>query len=383
MAGHNSPMERIPDEHTHQNHQEDSFFNSFSTDFTSFDEQSSTNSTPTQYSNAPTMEAYQNFDQTPFGSDLFNYPASDPTMSFDWLNTDDINSILNFTFDQAITQTRTSGYLISEQTAPLSPASLAPSSSNNTTNSSSSKRRPTKRIQTTAAADRSMLFFNEKTGLLSPNITRFTPSTTQSPTGTTNGPRSPSPPRDHQQSQGSQSSSNDPSHPQPYVCEHCKAPFRFSRDYWQHKAQVHNDFRFRCQLGCGKGFARHDNLVQHHRESKRHRRSPSPVIDAEEFSRRKKARKTSLMTVESDESRFDSPHATNSSFSFAGSEVVSNGTPRDAEDAPVHPDYVRLQREFELLSAKYELLKKKVTTLTEEKEEWEAREYLKRGRGRD
>lgn len=87
------------------------------------------------------------------------------------------------------------------------------------------------------------------------------------------------------------------------------------------------------------------------------------------------------MTVESDEPRFDSPPTS----SFGGSsDTVSNGTPRDAEtDAPVHPDYLRLQRDFELLSAKYELLKKKVNTLTEEKEEWEAREYLRRGRGRE
>ncbi|KAF3238365.1 hypothetical protein TWF192_010378 [Orbilia oligospora] len=351
---------------------EEIFSNSFSTDFPSFDEQNSTISTPTQISNTPNMEAHHNFDQIPFGNDLFNYPLSDPTMSFDWLNADDINNILNFTFDQQIfTQART-GYQTSEHTAPLSPASLAPSSSN------SSKKTSTKRKQSTIA-DKSMLFFNEKTGLLSPNITRFTPSTTQSPN--TNGPRSPSPAPQDVQQQSSQTSSNDSSYPQPYVCEHCKAPFRFSRDYWQHKAQAHNDFRFRCQLGCGKGFARHDNLVQHHRESKRHRRSPSPVIDAEEFSRRKKARKTSLMTVESDEPRFDSPLTS----SFGGSsDTASNGTPRDAEnDASMHPDYLRLQRDFELLSAKYELLKKKVNTLTEEKEEWEAREYIRRGRGRE
>ncbi|KAK6514833.1 hypothetical protein TWF506_007195 [Arthrobotrys conoides] len=372
MAGYNSPM----DGNTHENNQsqEEIFPNSFSTDFPSFDEENSTISNPTQISNTPNMEAHYNFDQIPFGTDPFNYPLSDPTISFDWLNPDDINSILNFTLDQqTFTQTRT-GYQTSEQTAaPLSPSSLTPSSS------ISSKKTSIKRIQTTTTKDKSMLFFNEKTGLLSPNITRFTPSTTQSPN--TNGPRSPSPaPRDIQQ-QSSQTSSNDSSHQQPYVCEHCKAPFRFSRDYWQHKAQVHNDFRFRCALGCGKGFARHDNLVQHHRESKRHRRSPSPVIDAEEFSRRKRARKTSLMTVESDELRFDSPLTS----SFGGSsDAASNSTQRDAEnDTPMHPDYMRLQRDFELLSAKYELLKKKVNTLIEEKEEWEAREYIRRGRGRE
>ncbi|KAK6530670.1 hypothetical protein TWF281_007509 [Arthrobotrys megalospora] len=379
MAGHNSPMESETSTTTTPKNQytEDSFESSFSTDFTSFDEQSSTNPTPTHYSGTPNMEAHHNFDQVPFGSDLFNYnPLSDPSMSFDWLNasTDDIDSILNFTFDQAFTQTRTSGYQTSEQTALLSPASLAPSSSS----SHSSTKRSTKRTQT--RTDTSMLFLNEKTGLLSSNLARFTPSTTQSPI--TNGPRSPSPaPRDLQQ-QDSQTSSNDPSHPQPYVCEHCKTPFRFSRDYWQHKAQAHNDFRFRCQLGCGKGFARHDNLVQHHRESKRHRRSPSPVVDAEEFSRRKKARKTSSITVESDELRFNSPHTSSFSSGSAHSDAVSNGTPRDADgDVLAHPEYLRLQREFELLSAKYDLLKRKVNTLTEEKEEWEAREYLRRGRG--
>ncbi|KAF3084619.1 hypothetical protein TWF102_000887 [Orbilia oligospora] len=370
MAGHNSPMESSP--HENNQSQEEIFSNSFSTDFPSFDEQNPTISTPTQISNTPNMEAHHNFDQIPFGSDLFNYPLSDPTVSFDWLNADDINNILNFTFDQqTFTQTRT-GYQTSEHTAPLSPASLAPSSSN------SSKKTSTKRKQSTTT-DKSMLFFNEKTGLLSPNITRLTPSTTQSPN--TNGPHSPSPTPQDVQQQSSQTSSNDSSYPQPYVCEHCKAPFRFSRDYWQHKAQAHNDFRFRCQLGCGKGFARHDNLVQHHRESKRHRRSPSPIIDAEEFSRRKKARKTSLMTVESDEPRFDSPLTS----SFGGSsDTASNGTPKDAEnDVSMHPDYLRLQRDFELLNAKYELLKKKVNTLTEEKEEWEAREYIRRGRGRE
>ncbi|KAK6355708.1 hypothetical protein TWF718_000101 [Orbilia javanica] len=367
MAGHNSPMESNSNQYNH--YQEDNFYNSFSTDFPSFDEQSSTISTTTQNSNTPIMETPHNFDQVPFGNDPFNYPFSDPTMSFDWFPTDDINSILNFTFDQTFTQTRT-GYQTSEQTAPLSPASLAHSSN-------SSKTRSTKRTQTTLI-DKSMLFFNEKTGVLSPNITRFTPSTTHSPN--TNGPRSPSPAPQDPQQHGSRTSSNESSHPQPYVCEHCKAPFRFSRDYWQHKAQVHNDFRFRCQRGCGKGFARHDNLVQHHRESKRHRRSPSPVVDADEFSRRKKARKASVNTIGSDEPRLDSPLT---SFS-SSNDAASNVTTRDAEtDVPVHPDYLRLQRDFELLSAKYELLKKKVNTLTEEKEEWEAREYLRRGRGRD
>ncbi|KAK6337588.1 hypothetical protein TWF730_002983 [Orbilia blumenaviensis] len=223
-----------------------------------------------------------------------------------------------------------------------------------------------------------MLFLNGKTGLLSSNLARFTPSTTRSPS--TNSHRSPSPAPRGLQQQDSQVHASDPSHPQPYVCEHCKAPFRFSRDYWQHKAQVHNDFRFRCLLGCGKGFARRDNLVQHHRESKRHRRSPSPVIDAEDFSRRKKARKTSSMAGENDELHYTSPLT--SSFS-SGSEAINNGTPATVDgDVSAHPDYLRLQREFDLLNAKYELLRKKVNTLTEEKEEWEAREYLRR-RGRE
>ncbi|KAF3940992.1 hypothetical protein ABW19_dt0209430 [Dactylella cylindrospora] len=172
---------------------------------------------------------------------------------------------------------------------------------------------------------------------------------------------------------------SDTSVPQPYVCEHCKSAFRFSRDYWQHKAQVHNDFRYRCKLGCGKGFARHDNLVQHHRESKRHRRSPSPAF--EEDVRRKKARKSSV-EVDLDELRYTSRASITSSPLTLS---VGRGTPSDevipggvSDDLKSHPEYLRLQMELKLLNAKYELMKKEVNTLREEKEEWQAMEYLRK-----
>ncbi|KAF3913367.1 hypothetical protein ABW20_dc0106354 [Dactylellina cionopaga] len=340
------------------------------------------------------MEAPINFDQIQFGNDIFNsYPFSDLTMSTnDWLSaiSPEIDSALGFTYDETtFTQTQTG--LQQTERAPASPAATA---------KISSSKRSTKRSHT--RTETSMLFLNEKTGLLSPNLTRFTPSTTQSPAvGPTmaspgarapgsNTPRSQSPtPRDLQQQESRpETASTDSSHPQPYVCNHCKAAFRFSRDYWQHKAQVHNDFQFYCQLGCGKGFARRDNLVQHHRQSKRHRRSPlPPVFDDEEPSRRKKLRMSSSSVAgDLEELRYTSPRASfnsSSSSSHMDSDTASSSTPRDADgDVLSHPDYLRLQREFELLNARYEMIKKEVHTLREEKEEWQAKDYLRRHTGR-
>ncbi|EPS39439.1 hypothetical protein H072_6785 [Dactylellina haptotyla CBS 200.50] len=327
------------------------------------------------------MEAHIDYSQMEFGNDLFEYNTLlDQTMSqSDWQSATSSNldylQLLDFpTFDQKFTQTQT-GLQSSEDIA-VSPASQPQ-------NASSSPKRTSKRAHP-ARTQKSMLFLNKETGLLSPNLT----STTQSPAVRSSLPsphttasRSPSPsPRDLLQ----QDTRSSQSHPSPYVCEHCKSAFRFSRDYWQHKAQVHNDFRYRCPLGCGKGFARKDNLKQHHHE-KRHRRSPSPSgDDVEELSRIKKVRTGSSIAAEFEDALYTSPR-TSISGSSANSQLGSEaaGTPRDASsDVLAHPEYMRLQREFELLNARYELLRKEVHSLSEEKREWQARESLKRYTGR-
>ncbi|KAK6359096.1 hypothetical protein TWF696_000263 [Orbilia brochopaga] len=213
-----------------------------------------------------------------------------------------------------------------------------------------------------------MLFRNEKTGHLLSSLAGLT-----QPAPSTLTPRTPSPSPD---AIPPSSTSTTASQTQPYVCEHCQSAFRFSRDYWQHKAQSHNDFRYRCQKGCGKGFARHDNLVQHHKESKRHRRSPSPAHDLDELPRySKKARKSSSLSSAPLSPEFEEQQVYQST---RGSDTTV-GTPVDGE-LLAHPEYLRLQKEFELLTARYELIKREVHTLREEKEEWQAREYLRRQR---
>ncbi|KAF3914473.1 hypothetical protein AA313_de0204031 [Arthrobotrys entomopaga] len=392
MAGYSFPMEKFARNILESNFAEDNL------DITSIPQysnqssiSSSINSRITtrnlaQNTSDLTMEAPFDFSQIQLGNDLFQYnPLLDSTMSQnDWPSavSSNIDYFLDFTsFDQAFTANQTE-----------SPVSLAPNAI------SSPKIKPTSSKRSQNRSQKSMLFLNKETGLLSPNLTGFTPSTvaTQSPPArsspphstASSNPSSPAAQRDLQQQDSSRSSSSHP-HPQPYVCEHCKTAFRFSRDYWQHKAQVHNDFRYRCPLGCGKGFARKDNLKQHHHESKRHRRSDSPSLDdLEELSRAKKARtaSSSFSAAELDEVSFPSPRtssfAESSSTSRIGSET--SGTPREADSSEVlsHPEYLKLQREFELLNARYELLRREVHTLSEEKREWQARESIRRFSGR-
>ncbi|EWC48911.1 hypothetical protein DRE_00216 [Drechslerella stenobrocha 248] len=332
------------------------------------------------------MESQFECDPINFTSDTFS-PLLDYDMymsqltDLDWLNTSlsyadsflDIESQYQFT---ALHNDTSSG----DSQAAVTRASKTGRghSTNKTINISSSNMRSSARPRTQT----SMLFLNEQTGALSSSLTgrpQHASSCTPSPSpcvGLT--PTDPLP--NLTSSSSSSSSSSSPPHQHPYSCEHCQTVFRFSRDYWQHKSQAHNDFRYRCQLGCGKGFARHDNLVQHHRESKRHRRSPSPAgNDPDEASRWKRARHSSpdssslssALPVDTDEQR-----PTSSRTSYGGS---SNGTPWGVDSEPtMQPEYLRLKKEFELLTARYELVKREVHTLREEKEEWQAREYIRR-----
>ncbi|KAK6530401.1 hypothetical protein TWF694_003756 [Orbilia ellipsospora] len=388
MAGHSFSMEYLDTNFLESNFADDNL------DITSIPQYSNKSSSRssskprittrnlTQKLSALTMEAPLDFSQIQLGNDFFQYnPLLDSTMSQNnWPSavSSNFDYLLDFdSFDQAFTATQTE-----------SPVTLATNAIN------SPEIKPTSSLKRSRnRSQKSMLFLNKETGLLSPNLTGFTPSTvaTQSPPARSSPPHStassnPSSPAAHrelQQQDSSRPSSSHP-HPQPYVCEHCKTAFRFSRDYWQHKAQVHNDFRYRCPLGCGKGFARKDNLKQHHHESKRHRRSDSPSLDdLEELSRAKKVRtaSSSFSAADLDEAPLPSPRtssfAESSSTSRIGSE--SSGTPREADNEVLsHPEYLRLQREFELLNARYELLRREVHTLSEEKREWQARESVRR-----
>ncbi|KAF3910583.1 hypothetical protein ABW21_db0202872 [Orbilia brochopaga] len=297
--------------------------------------------------NAPIMEPNFDFDPTSFSSDFFN-PLSDFAMSqptdLDWFNATftDTDSFLDFENPITAAETRAGSCHPSDLETSLSPPTSSTSSTNSATKTSTttttkhtSNMNSTMRTRTRTQT--SMLFRNEKTGQMLSSLAGLA---------------------------------------QP-------SAFRFSRDYWQHKAQSHNDFRYRCQKGCGKGFARHDNLVQHHKESKRHRRSPSPANDIDEPPRYKKARKSSSLSSAPLSPEFEDSHSGYSSArgSYAGGSDVTVSTPVDGE-LLAHPEYLRLQKEFELLTARYELVKREVHTLREEKEVWQAREQLRRQNGR-
>ncbi|KAJ6257383.1 hypothetical protein Dda_8272 [Drechslerella dactyloides] len=326
---------------------------------------------------SPNMEANLDFDPT-FSSDFFA-PLPDFAMSqftdLDWFNASftDTDSFLDF--DTPLTAGTRAGSHPSDFETPLSPPATSNSAISTKTTTTRHNRNSTMRAHTRTQT--SMLFRNEKTGHLLSSLSGLAQ---QSPHA--HIPRTPSPSPDAIPPSSSSTTAS-ASQTQPYVCEHCQAAFRFSRDYWQHKAQSHHDFRYRCQKGCGKGFARHDNLVQHHKESKRHRRSPSPAADLDEPSRHKKARKSSSSLSSAPLSpEFDEPQGYSSARgSYGGSSDATVGTPADGEMLS-HPEYLRLQKQFELLTARYELIKREVHTLREEKEEWQAREYLRRQTGR-